>query len=83
MKTNMTAFDEIQLKCDFMDGYIISEKGEPKLLGFVLDKPPVFGSFGKPKSLHHEELEKRALNDLKDLIEVDHRSRIDFFVVKL
>ena len=49
---NLNTIKKIHLKCDIIDGSVVSGLRQPILLSFVLNKPSGFEVFCEPETIH-------------------------------
>ena len=75
---NLSITKKIHLKCDVIDGSILSRLRQPKFFGFVLDKPAGYKVFREPETIHFKKLYKSALNTITFYLEKDNHEKVDF-----
>ena len=75
---NLSKIDKNPLKSDVMDGSVVNRIREPKLLSFVLDKPPGYKVVCEPETIHHKNSKISVLNIITFCLENDNHKEVDF-----
>ena len=75
---NITAIEEVHLKCNCVHGSILNGLRQPILFHFVLDKPPVYKIYKEPGAKLFEKLKKIVLSHITIYLEDDHHKTVDF-----
>ena len=61
---SLTTTNKTHLKCDVIDGSILSGLRQPILLSFLLDKPSGYKVFLEPETIHFKKINKFVLNTI-------------------
>ena len=70
---DLGTIDEIQLKCDVLDGIVVNGSKQPILYSFVLDKPAGYKVFSQLKRVIIKKISKWVLNTITLYLEdVNH-----------
>ena len=67
---HLSTIDKIHLKCDVIDGSVVSGIQEARLTSFVLDKPPGYKVFCEPETIHYRRINKNVLNTITFYLEM-------------
>ena len=59
---NLSTLDKIHLKCDGINGSVVSGKREPIFFSFVLNKPIGYKVFCESETIHYKKVNKSVLN---------------------
>ena len=52
----LSIFDEIHLKCDYIDGSVLTGVRQPRIYSLILDKPPGYKVFSESETFHHKKI---------------------------
>ena len=75
---NITGIDKVHLKCDCIDGSIMSGVREPILYSFALDQPPGYKIYKEPKVKLFKKVNKSVLFHIRFYLEDDDHKEVDF-----
>ena len=75
---NITAIDEIHLKCDCIEGSIKNGIREPILFSFVLSSPPGHKLYKEPRVKLFKKVNKSVLSHIMFYFEDDDHKPVDF-----
>ena len=75
---NITGIDKVHLKCDCIDGSIMSGTREPILYSFPLDQPPGHKIYREPKVKLFKKINKSILSHITFYFEDDDYKPVDF-----
>ena len=75
---NLCSRNKIHLKCDVIDGSVVSGSRQPILYSFVLDKLPGYKVFSEPETIHYKKINKSVLNTITFYLEDNHHKEVDF-----
>ena len=75
---NLGSTNEINLKCDAIDGSVVNGLRQPRLYSFVLDKLPGYKVFSEPETIHYKKINKSVLNTITFYLEDDNIEEVDF-----
>ena len=65
------------MKCNIINGSIVDGLRQPILFSFVLDRPPGYKEFSKPKTILFERINKLVFNTTLFYLD-DNNGEIDF-----
>ena len=66
------------MKCDIIDGSVVSGLKQPILYSFVLDKKPGYNVFSEPETIHYKKVYKSVLNTITFYLEDDNNEEVNF-----
>ena len=66
------------MKCDAIDGSIVSDLRQPILFSFALDKLSGYKVFCEPETIHYIKINKSVLNTVTFYLENDNHEEVDF-----
>ena len=66
------------MKCDVLDGSIVSGLGQPILFSFILDKPAGYELFCEPETMHYKKINKSVLNTIAFYLENINNEEANF-----
>ena len=69
--------NKIHLKCDAIDGSVVSGVRQPIFYSFVLDKPAGYKFFCEPETIHYKKINKSVLNTITFYLEDDINKEVD------
>ena len=75
---NLNTTNKIHLKCDAIDGSIVSDLRQPIHFNFALDKPSGYKVFCEPETKHYRKRNKCVLNTITFYLENDNHEEVDF-----
>ena len=75
---NITGIDKIHLKCDCIQGSIVTGIREPVLYSFALDQPPGHKLYKEPKVKLFKKINKSVLSHITFYLEDDDYNPVDF-----
>ena len=75
---NLSAIDEIRLKCDVIDGSVVKRKREPNSFSFNIDKAPAYKTFCELETNHFKKLNKAVLNAISFYLEKNNHEEVNF-----
>ena len=75
---NITGIDEINLKCDCIQGSIVNGKREPILYSFGLSSPPGHKIYKEPRAKLFKKINKSVLSHITFYFEDDDHKTVDF-----
>ena len=75
---NVTGIDKIHLKCDCIQGSIVTGIREPVLYSFALDQPPGHKLYKEPKVKLFKKINKSVLSHITFYLEDDDYNPVDF-----
>ena len=75
---NLSNTNKIHLKCDAIDGSVVTGVRQPILYSFVLDKPAGYKIFCEPETIHYKRINKSVLNTITFYLEDDNNKEVDF-----
>ena len=75
---NLSSPNKIQLKCDVIDGSVVSGLRQAILYSFVLDKLSGYKVFCEPETIHYKKINKAVLNTITFYLEDDNNEQVDF-----
>ena len=75
---NIKGIDKVHLKCNVVDGSIVSGLREPILYSFALDQPPGHKIYKEPKVKLFKKTNKSVLSHIKFYLEDDDYKPVDF-----
>ena len=75
---NITGFDKIHLKCDFIQGSIVNGIREPILYSFALSSPPGHKIYKEPRIKLFQKINKSGLSHISFYVEDDDHNSVDF-----
>ena len=75
---NITGIDEINLKCDCIQGSIVNGKREPILYSFGLSSPPGHKIYKEPRVKLFKKINKSVLSHITFYFEDDDHKTVDF-----
>ena len=74
----MSKINKFHLKCDYIDGCVLSGIRQPILYSFVSDKPTSYNVFSEPETIHYEKTNKSVLKTTRFYSENDNNEEINF-----
>ena len=75
---NLGSTNKIHLKCDCIDGSVVSGFRQPILFSFVLDKLPGYKVSCEPETIHYTKINKSVLNTITFFLEDDNNEKVNF-----
>ena len=75
---NLSNTNKIHLKCDVIDGSVVSGIRQPILYSFVIDKPSGDKVFCEPETIHYKKINKSVLKTIMFYLEDDNNKEVDF-----
>ena len=75
---NITGIDKVLLKCDCIQGSIVSGVREPILYSFALSSPPGYKMFKEPRIKLFKKINKSILSHITFYFEDDDHKPVDF-----
>ena len=69
---------KIHLKCDVIEGSVVSGLRQPILYSFVLDKKPGYKVFSEPETIHYKKINKSVFNIITIYLEDDNNEEVNF-----
>ena len=70
--------NKIHLKCDIIDGSVVTGLRHPILYSVVLDKPSGYKVFCEPETIHYKKMNKFVLNTITFYLEDENTEVVDF-----
>ena len=74
----ITTTDEVQLKCDCVDGSIGNGIREQILFSFDLSAPPGYKIIKEPTTVLNKKINKTLLDSIQFFLEDSNHDRVDF-----
>ena len=75
---NLSTTNKIHLKCDVINGSIVSCLRQPIFFSFVLDKPVGYKTFCEPETINYKKLNKSVLKTITFHLEDENHEKVDF-----
>ena len=75
---NITGIAKVHIKCDCIDGSIMTGTREPVLYSFALDQPPGHKIFKEPRIKLFKKINKRVLSHITFYLEDDDYELVEF-----
>ena len=75
---NLITKSKTHLKCNVIDGSIVSGLRQPILFSFISDKPSGYILFCEPETIDYKKLKKSVLNSISFCLENDKHEEVNF-----
>ena len=75
---NLSVANKIHLKCNVIDGSVVSGLRQPILYSFVLDKQTGYKVFSDSATFLYKKIDKSVLNTINFYLENDNHEEVDF-----
>ena len=75
---NLSSTNKIHLKCDVIDGSVVTGIRQPILYSFLLDKPSGYNVFCEPETIQYKKIYKSVLNTIMFYLEDDTNEEVNF-----
>ena len=75
---NLSTTNKMHLKCDIIDGSVVSGLRQPILYSFVKDKLPGYKIFCEPETIHYKKVNKSILNTITFYLVDDNKEEVNF-----